>query len=237
VSGPLTEPARRPLPAGRARHGLTQEEVTADQRRRLLEGLLVAVAAKGYAALTVADISAAARVSRRTFYEHFSDKEDCFMAAIDAGTQELLTEMLEAVTETDDWVEIVKATAAAYLRGFVKRPQFARAFNLDILSAGPRGLEFRAEVHLRFAEFYRDVANQAREADPSLPEAPEATFRLATGAFDEFLVEWVRQGKIDELEELAPLAGFLAAALMRGAPEAATELQGIPALGVSTLPL
>jgi AcrR family transcriptional regulator len=218
--------SREQLPSGRSRHGLSPDEVAATQRARLLDGLIEAVARKGYAALTVGDVAAAARVSRRTFYEHFRDKEDCFMAAIDDGTQEILGQMASAAASADDWLGAVRASVAAYMRAFVERPDFAKAFNLEILAAGPRALEFRAEVHRRFAEMYRDLYADARTHEPDLPELPEVTFRLATGGFDEFLVEWMRQGRVADLEELAPLAAFLAHMLLDGASAAASELVG-----------
>lgn len=207
------------------------------QRERLLAGVLEAAAGKGYPALTVADITAVAAVSRRTFYEHFRDKEDCFMAAIDNGAQELITEMLSAVSPADDWLNTVRASVLAYLRGFVARPHLAQAFNIEILAAGSRGLAFRAEIHTRFAEFYRDIYAQARQAQPGIVAIPDVAFRLATGAFDEFLVEWVRQGKVDDLEDLAPLATFVADAMRHGGPAATLQLTAHSlTLGVDTLP-
>jgi AcrR family transcriptional regulator len=228
---------REQLPSGRSRHGLSAEEVAATQRARLLAGLIEAVAEKGYAALTVGDISAAARVSRRTFYEHFQDKEECFMAAIDAGTTELLALMAEAFTGEEDFFDAVSASVGAYLRGLTERPDFARAFNVEILAAGPRGLEFRAEVHRRFAEMYRELYKHARSRDPTMPDVPEVTFRVGTGAFDEFLLEWVRQGRTAELEQLVPLSNFIARALFQGVPAGTAELRGpAPSFSVDTLP-
>jgi AcrR family transcriptional regulator len=226
VADQSVDTPRGQLPSGRSRHGLSPDEVAATQRARLIDGVIEAVARKGYAPLTVGDIAAAARVSRRTFYEHFRDKEDCFMAAIDAVTQEVLGEMASAAASAEHWLSAVNTSVAAYLRAFVERPDFARAFNLEILAAGPRALEFRAEVHRRFAELYRDLYADARIHEPELPELPEVAFRLATGGFDEFLVEWVRQDRVADLEELAPLAGFLAQMLLTGAPTAASELVG-----------
>ena len=78
----------QPLPRGR--HSLSREEVRASQRRRMLEAMANATAEKGYVHTTVADVIKRAGVSRETFYEHFSDKEDCFIAAYDAGVEAVL---------------------------------------------------------------------------------------------------------------------------------------------------
>src|SRR3954451_610367 len=74
----------------RGPHGLTREEVAASQRGRLLLAMAGAAAEKGYAHTTVADVIAGAGVSRATFYEHFAGKEDCFVAAFDAGVEIML---------------------------------------------------------------------------------------------------------------------------------------------------
>src|SRR5919201_6795907 len=83
----------RQLPRGR--HRLSREEVIASQRGRMLAAMAEVVAQKGYARTTVADVLSRARVSRETFYEQFSDKEDCFLAAYDFSVEA----MLEAITD------------------------------------------------------------------------------------------------------------------------------------------
>ena len=70
------------LPPGR--HGLPRDFVVHNQRERLIAGLAEAVAEKGYGGTTIADITRHAAVSRRTFYEHFDGKDECFVAAFDA---------------------------------------------------------------------------------------------------------------------------------------------------------
>src|SRR6187455_2663699 len=91
VGSLMRDPANRPaeapeyppelagLPPGR--HGLPREFVAHNQRERLIAGLAEAVAENGYAGTTIAHIPRQAAVSRRTFYEHFSSKDECFIAA------------------------------------------------------------------------------------------------------------------------------------------------------------
>src|SRR4029453_3157608 len=73
----------RRLPRGT--HGLDPSLVAASQRTRLLEAAGRAGADTGYAATTIEDIVRGAGVSKKTFYEHFSDKLDCFLAAYEAA--------------------------------------------------------------------------------------------------------------------------------------------------------
>ena len=84
----------RRLPRGT--HGLDRDVVEASQRTRLLEAVGRAVAERGYAAATIDDVVRRAGVSKKTFYEHFADKQDCFLAAYEAASEELLERVREA---------------------------------------------------------------------------------------------------------------------------------------------
>ena len=88
--------AVRPLPKGP--HGLSSEEVIASQRERIFAAIIDAVAEKGYVHTSVADVLAHAKVSRLTFYQLFSDKEDCFVSAFEARAA-LLAQLLRAVLD------------------------------------------------------------------------------------------------------------------------------------------
>src|SRR3954449_5882078 len=100
--GPMARPASQ-LPKGR--HGLSRAFIAHNQRERLLDAIANVVAEKGYAATRVADITDYAGVSRKTFYELFTDKEDCFLAAYDAITALLMDRMARGLTEVieDSW--------------------------------------------------------------------------------------------------------------------------------------
>ena len=73
----------RRLPRGS--HGLDRDVVEASQRTRLLEAVGRAVAERGYAAATIDDVVRRAGVSKKTFYDHFADKQDCFLAAYESS--------------------------------------------------------------------------------------------------------------------------------------------------------
>src|SRR2546422_8181420 len=74
----------------RGRHGLSREDVERSQRERMLRAMAEAVSELGYANTPVAEVLRRAGVSRETFYEQFANKEDCFLAAYDAGETTLL---------------------------------------------------------------------------------------------------------------------------------------------------
>src|SRR3954454_25305249 len=90
----ITTSAPRPLPRGP--HGLERDVVLASQRGRMLGAMAEAVASTTYAGTTVADVVAGAVVTRKTFYEHFRDKDECFLAAFDEGVDMVLEPIADA---------------------------------------------------------------------------------------------------------------------------------------------
>src|SRR3954452_8270270 len=140
------------LPSGR--HSLSREEVLASQRGRMLDAMAGATAEKGYVHTTVGDVIKRAGVSRETFYEHFSDKEDCFIAAFDAGVGVLLTstgDMLADGLEPEaDGLARLDRVLATYLAVLAEQPDFARVFLVEVFAAGRRAIERRAKMQQRF---------------------------------------------------------------------------------------
>src|SRR3954470_10846908 len=122
--------APRPLPRGP--HNLTRDDVLASQRQRMTDAMAEVVAEKGYASTTVGDVVAGAGVSRKTFYEHFRDKEECFLAAFDAGVEALLAAIVAAEPAGPGWVPLLRARVRAYLVTLASRPEFARTFLIEV---------------------------------------------------------------------------------------------------------
>src|SRR3954447_26186619 len=91
-------------------------------RARLVAGLAASITEKGYAATTIADVVRHARVSKRTFYEHFADKEDAFLALYSALGDRTLTAIAEAAAGDAPWRERVDASVRAYLELLAEQP-------------------------------------------------------------------------------------------------------------------
>ena len=162
------------------------------------------VAEQGYAATTVADVIARAGVSRKTFYEHFSDKDACFLAAWESGFELLLGLVVQAVEEADGWQEQLRAGSRVYLEVLAAEPAFARSFLIEVLGAGEDALARRAVLHARFAEVIADGYRAAREEDPSLGPLPDYIPQAAAGAVWELTAEHVRTRGVEGIMELAP---------------------------------
>ena len=198
----------RPLPRGP--HRLAREEVAASQRGRLLDAMAHAVATRVYGAATVADVIERAGVSRKTFYEHFRDKEDCFLAAYDLGAQVLLQALREAVEGVDGALERVRASVRAYLEILAAEPAFARTFVIEVGAAGPRALERRRQVLREFAALTRELTVSAGFG----VGVPEQAYLAATGAVNEVVADCIAEG--GDLRALEDALIYVNAALLAG---------------------
>jgi AcrR family transcriptional regulator len=191
------------LPRGRS--SLPPRAVHIAQRERLLRAVIAAVAAKGYAAVTVADVVDGARVSRQAFYEHFAGKEECFLVATDEGCELMFRQVVEATRALPPRApapERLRAAVRAYLEFIAAEPEFARTFLLEALAAGPAAVERFVAAHERFAELTRRWHARARREHPSWPAVSAEAYLAMVGAFHELVAACVREGRLGDLMKL-----------------------------------
>jgi AcrR family transcriptional regulator len=156
--------------------------------------------------MTVSDVVARAGVSRRTFYEHFDDKLDCFLSAYKTRAEALVREIEKAVAAVPP-PERLRVGLTTYLGQLAAEPTFARVLTIDILGAGPRALEVREQMRVRFAETYRGVSDD------------DDVLRALVGGIAELVQARLLAGRADTLPELAPtLERFVRAAVRDGRP-------------------
>jgi AcrR family transcriptional regulator len=189
------------LPPGR--HGLPREFVTHNQRERLIAGLAEAISENGYSGTTIAHITRAAAVSRRTFYEHFGSKDECFVAAYDTVMNELQERITEAFErEHEDWAHSIKAGIDAMLEFLAAEPNLARLCMVEALVAGPAVVERYDAAIQSFVPYFQ----KGREGRP--PEVLErlsaTTEEALVGGMVSLISRRIIAGKAKELEELLP---------------------------------
>lgn len=181
----------------------------ADARGRLLEGLAHAIEEKGYAATTIADVVGRAHVSKRTFYEHFADKEACYLALYSASSDHLLGVIATAVATDGTWEDRLHAAMRAYLSELAALPALTRTFLVEIQAAGPPALRRRRDVLGRFAEQLRALTEEAARDEPHLrPLSPELAAAVV-GGINELQLLALEQGDPSRLPELADTAAEL----------------------------
>jgi AcrR family transcriptional regulator len=134
-------PQLRPGP-----NGLPRGQVTEIQRGRMLAATVEAVEEVGYARLTVAQVIGRAKVSRKTFYDVFLDREDCFLAALDEAIARIEALAIEAYEGESSWREGTRAGLTSILAFMQAEPGLARLCVVEALGAGPRVLARRGEL-------------------------------------------------------------------------------------------
>jgi AcrR family transcriptional regulator len=151
-------------PLQRGHHKLTRAEVVRSQRGRMLEAMIEVAAERGYAGASVAEVIARAAVSRRTFYEQFADKEDCFCAAYDATARLLLDELHAALAAPGTPAERIDRMVGAYLDRVASEPAAARLFLLEAFAAGPVVLARRLRAQEAMADLVAATLGAGTEA-------------------------------------------------------------------------
>ncbi len=187
---------------------------TAVHETRLLEGMADAITEKGYAATTIADVVRHAHVSKRTFYEHFEDKEACFLALYVFASESALAVIAEAARADLPWRERIETSTRAYLDALAERPALTRTLLVEIQAAGPRALELRRHVMQRFADQLRALLDQAREEHPELRALSPALSTAIVGGINELTLLAVEEGRTDRLAELTDTAVELLLAVL-----------------------
>jgi AcrR family transcriptional regulator len=206
----------------RGRHRLTRGAVVENQRRRLIRSVPAAVAAKGYPALTVEDICTRAGVSRRTFYENFRDKEDCFITSMRQHAEELASVVAGAASAGADWPERARLGLAALLRFLSDRPDVAHMAVIDVMSAGPAALSERDRAVTMLASLIGDEAF----AGPN--PAPRLVLRTVAGSILSLIYGHVRSGRAGELDDLLPTIMYVVLVAWQGPAAAARSAGMIP---------
>ncbi|MBS1882205.1 MAG: TetR/AcrR family transcriptional regulator [Actinobacteria bacterium] len=202
ASDPAAEypPELSRLPPGR--HGLPRDFVVHNQRERLIAGLAEAVAEKGYGGTTIADVTRHAAVSRRTFYEHFDGKDECFVAAFDTVTEQLRERIDAAYEAEDDWPAQITAAIEEMLAFLASEPNLARLAIVEALVAGPVVVERYDAAVQTFLPYLR----AGREGRPKavLDHLSDSTEEALVGGMVSLISRRIVAGQTDELEALGP---------------------------------
>lgn len=206
-----SQPPVQPRQLPRGRHGLPREVVVGQQRRRMFDATAAVAREKGFLTMTVEDIAAGAGVSRRTFYENFRDKTDCFLATYDDSAQTLLATVNDAASQAGDWEERVRLALEATLRFFAGDPDRAHVGVIEVLAAGPQALE-RRDAAVR--ALTRLIASDAAIADEAPP--PALLAESIAGGISQLIYGEVLHGRTAQLEGLLPQCMYLVLAPMIG---------------------
>ena len=177
------------------------------QRERLLRAMAETMAKQGYVRTSVADVLRAAGVSRETFYEQFTSKEDCFMAAYDAAAGLLLAEIPRSGAGPGAGrLEAFERGLGAYLDALAAEPEFARLFLVEVYAAGPEAIARRVKAQERFVD--------ALSATLDPQGAERFALETLVAAIAQMVTSRLAVGDVDGLRALrGPLTDLVARAL------------------------
>lgn len=205
-------PARLP----RGRHGLPASVVARSQRTRIIGGTAEVMMAKGYANATVADIVAAAGVSRDVFYEHFEDKQNAFLEAQQFATQEVINRCAAAYFSATDWPLRVWNALGELLKLIAEHPAIAHLRIVECYAAGASAIRIAEEIMSAASIFLEEGFSYRPEAR----EAPRLSTKAITGAILEVVHRHVASGNASALPGRLPQLTYIALAPFTGAEEA-----------------
>lgn len=207
-----------PLPRGP--HQLSREQVAASQRLRLMAAFTQLLAANGYAAVTIGELTRTAGVSRAAFYEHFADKQECLFAAYDHFAATLIAAMTSALEEDTPWDAFIDTTLGGYLGTLEGDPIAARAFLVEMDGAGKAARERRSIALHAFAELLGQRHEEIRARDASLGPLPARVHRGLVLGIRELAREALEAEAAPALTAMAPDIVLWITAAIEGAEAA-----------------
>lgn len=169
-----------------------------DPRRRLLDTMIETVALRGYDHTTVSRVLSSADIEETVFSEHFRDKRDCFMQAVDdlIGRAELAA--LELFQRDVPWPERMRLALESLLRALASHPDGARVVLVEMLSAGPAA----CERHRSALALFTSLVEQGRADSTDAEHLPAQTSEAIVGGIASIVHRRVLQGATAELPTL-----------------------------------
>jgi AcrR family transcriptional regulator len=207
----------------RGRHGLPREAVTKSQCNRIRQGMIEVVSEWGYPETRVVDVIGVAGVSRKTFYELFDSKEDCFLAAYDVLIGDLLGDAVGGFESKPGapWAERIASGLGALLEHLAEHPDEARFAIVEVLAAGPKALA-RRDTALRQLTGFLDSGRAKTSV-----ELPGITSLSLVGGVNELLYSEILHGAAAQLPSRLPDLMFWITLPFLGADAAAAERERV----------
>jgi AcrR family transcriptional regulator len=184
----------------RGPHSLSRAEVSANQRRRLVDATIDAVAEKSYAELTVSDVIKRAGVSRRAFYEHFSNREECFLASYDSIMAESSRVVASAFDRASGLPRNAEVAIEEIFKRALRRPDAVRVLMIEVGAAGPEGIVRREQL----GAAYEGALRENLGIVPGPGPIPNPVLRGVIGGLGAVLYSRMQMGRRKQLLDQIP---------------------------------
>jgi AcrR family transcriptional regulator len=224
LPGPIPEPFARArtrgasLPrarAGKGGGGGSGSELLG-HRERIMRAVAGLCCEQGYSCLRMPAIAARAGVSNQTFYEHFANKHEAFLACYDRVSRRALASVLASFQAAPSWPEAVRASLATLLEHIAAEPEFARLGLFEVLAAGP---DARARAEAR-TEAFTAMLTPGSPSDVPAGASPRLLGALVAGGAWGVIQRHIIAGRTARLAELTPALTYMALTPFIGAEQA-----------------
>ena len=187
-----------------------------DHKDRLLSALENAMATKRYRDVTLADITSSAKVSRRTFYEHFTNKDECLLALARTTSKRIMKSIISSYDAADDWPQTVTKVTSGYLQFIAEHPTLMYALYVEVAALGQSGLEVRREISQTFAEFLSSQTKLRRSsAELNHALSRQEALALVAGINELILQTFMTEKTSDRVTEITRLNNVASSLILR----------------------
>ncbi|MGY4101760.1 TetR/AcrR family transcriptional regulator [Nocardia sp. R16R-3T] len=181
-------------------------------RRRLLDAMAEAVRDRGYRETTVADVVRIARTSRRTFYEHFDSKQDCFIALLTERNNDTVQQIYDAVDSAAPWHTQVRQAIEAWISASHQDPTITLAWIRDTPALGEAARRLHHDAGEAFIELIQSITATPRFEAPGLHPPTRQMATILYGGFRELIASTVEEG--NDIRDIIDVAVETAIALV-----------------------
>jgi AcrR family transcriptional regulator len=190
------------------------------RRDAILTAMVRVVGRKGYEATSVADVIDEAGTSRTTFYKHFDDKHDCFLAAYERMVEQVFATIVAECDGERPWISRVRKGLGTLIEIFALEPELARTAVVEVAAAGADARKLHWDAVNRF----KGYLEAGRELEPE-KELPEQISVMAVGAVSGLIFDELVAGRTEQLPELMPDLLFAMLVPYIGPTAAAEEMR------------
>ncbi len=134
--------------------------------------MALTISQHGYRGATITEVVRHAKVSKRTFYEEFGDKESCFLELYEQTRAVLEQLIIDQSLLSTDWREQIRAGARAYYEALAAAPRLTHAYFIEIATLSERATKMRREAFDHFAQVLVDLVERVRGEHPEVPSRP-----------------------------------------------------------------
>ncbi|MCV7356386.1 TetR/AcrR family transcriptional regulator [Mycolicibacterium fluoranthenivorans] len=173
---------------------VTTEAAAPDFRQRLLTAFEESIAETGYAKTTIADIVRRARTSRRTFYEHFASKEECFVRLLAEANAEQVQQIAAAVDPGAPWQQQARQAIEAWIASAESRPGLTLSWIRDGPSLGVAGRQLVRDAMEQFVGMVNQLVDRSEFREAGIGPISRQRLIMLLGGLRELTAVTVENG-------------------------------------------